>query len=126
MKKTLIKTALHAMDNAYVPHSKFKVGAALLTKSGNIYGGCNIENASFPLTCCAERVAIFKAISAGEQQFKAMAVIADTGEVISPCGACRQVMAEFFTDDVNIYLCNVAGKTEQTTIQTLLPFSFQL
>lgn len=91
-----------------------------------MYGGCNIENASYSLTCCAERVAIFKAISAGDTNFKAMAVVGDTEDVISPCGACRQVMAEFFKEDVTIYLSNLKGLVEVTNITKLLPNSFQL
>jgi len=126
MRDKLIREATKAREKAYVPYSSFKVGAALLSKSGNIYTGCNIENASFSLTCCAERTAIFNAISQGEREFMEMAVIADSKEPISPCGACRQVMAEFFRENVNIYLTNVSGKTKQTSIKELLPYTFTL
>ena len=89
----LIEVAKEYRENAYVPYSKFKVGAAVLTKSGKVYGGCNIENASYPVTNCAERTAIFKAVSEGEKELVAIAVVADTEDPCSPCGACRQVMA---------------------------------
>lgn len=126
MKEKLIFNAKQAREKAYTPYSSFKVGAAVLTSSGNIYSGCNIENASFSLTCCAERTAIFKAISEGEDQFEAMAVIADSEGAISPCGACRQVMAEFFDKDTQIFLTDISGDTKITTINELLPFSFNL
>ncbi|PXW88848.1 cytidine deaminase [Pseudogracilibacillus auburnensis] len=126
MKEKLIEEATKARENAYVPYSSFKVGAALLANSGKIYSGCNIENSSFSLTCCAERTAIFKAISEGEKNFQAMAVIADSKGAVSPCGACRQVMAEFFTEDVTIYLTNLTGKTKEITVAELLPYSFKL
>lgn len=126
MKDQLIEEAKLARDKAYAPYSKFKVGAALYTKTNNIYHGCNIENGSFSLTCCAERTAIFKAISEGETEFLALAVVADTGEEVSPCGACRQVMSEFFNDDVEIYLANLSGKVKKTKISQLLPFQFKL
>src|SRR5699024_12554629 len=104
MEDELIKKAKQAREKAYVPYSKFKVGAALLGKSGTIYTGCNIENSSFSLTCCAERNTIFKAISDGEKSFEKMAVIADTTDAISPSGACRHVMVDFITTDTNILL----------------------
>lgn len=126
MKTQLIKAAEQAREHAYIPYSTFPVGAALLTESGKIFSGCNIENASFGLTCCAERVAIFKAVSEGETDFKALAVIGDTEEAISPCGACRQVMAEFFTEDVRIFLANMKGNVSSTSIAALLPYSFRL
>ena len=123
--KILIDLAKKARDKAYVPYSKFPVGAALKSKSGNIYTGCNIENASYPLTCCAERVAIFKAISVGETDFLEMAVIADTNRPVPPCGACRQVMSEFFHSSMPIYLSNLNDKIKIVTMEELLPFSFQ-
>lgn len=122
----LIKEANQARENAYVPFSTFKVGAAVKTKSGRVYTGCNIENSSFSLTCCAERTAIFKAVSQGEREFTDIAVIADTEEVVSPCGACRQVMAEFFTDEVGIYLSNLNGAVKRTTLEEILPNYFKL
>lgn len=123
---TLIEKAKKAREEAYAPYSKFKVGAALQTKLGKVYTGCNIENSSYSLTCCAERVAIFKAISQGEREFMNIVVIGDTEEPISPCGACRQVMSEFFNDDVVIYLANLQGKIKETRISELLPGSFSL
>ena|SRR5699024_10063640 len=122
----LIEQAKEAREHAYVPFSKFKVGAAVRTQSGNVYFGCNIENSSFPLTCCAERTAIFKAVSQGEREFTDIAVIADTEDVVSPCGACRQVMAEFFTDEVGIYLSNLNGAVKRTTLEEILPNYFKL
>lgn len=126
MKEQLIQEANEAREKAYVPYSHFKVGAALYTKSGKIYHGCNIENSSFSLSCCAERTAIFKAVSEGETEFTALAVIADTEEPVSPCGACRQVMSEFFSDDVAVYLANRSGKVQTTSVSELLPFGFRL
>lgn len=126
MTKELIERAQKALEFAYVPYSKFQVGAAVKMKSGNIYTGSNIENASFSLTCCAERTAIFKAVSEGETDFIAIAVIANTHDPVSPCGACRQVMAEFFTEETRIYLTNNEAKVQETTLSTILPFYFKL
>jgi cytidine deaminase len=97
--KPLIKEAIVSREKAYVPYSNFKVGAAVLTEDGNIYSGCNIENASFGATNCAERTAIFKAISEGHRKIKAIAVIGDEQNFTFPCGICRQVMVEFAYDD---------------------------
>jgi cytidine deaminase len=121
----LIRDAVKMKENAYIPYSKFPVGAAVLAKSGTIYTGCNIENASYPLTCCAERVAIFKAVSAGDQEFLEMAVSANTTRPVPPCGACRQVMAEFFPPTMKIHLINKEEKVQTVTVEELLPFSFQ-
>src|SRR5690625_4515831 len=123
-QEELIKTAMTARDKAYTPYSKFKVGAALLTKSGKIYTGCNIENAAYPVTLCAERVAIFKAISEGETEFSALAVVADTERPVPPCGSCRQVMSEFFTEATDIYISNLQLDIKETTLEEILPFSF--
>lgn len=122
----LYEAAVEAMKQAYAPYSKFRVGAAVETKNGNIYTGCNIENSSYSLTCCAERVAIFQAIAKGEREFKQLVVTAETDEPISPCGACRQVIAEFFDENVPITLYNKDGKKQQTSILALLPFTFTL
>ncbi|WP_100010824.1 cytidine deaminase [Lentibacillus sediminis] len=125
MNKTeLLQEAIQIRERAYVPYSNFPVGAALLTKSGKLYTGVNIENAAYPVTCCAERVAIFKAISQGETDFSEMAVAADTKRVASPCGACRQVMSEFFAQDMKIHLTNLNGDSKTVTMEELLPFSF--
>ncbi|MEN6514838.1 MAG: cytidine deaminase [Fervidobacterium sp.] len=118
----LIGIAKDVMKNAYVPYSNFKVGAALLTKSGKVYTGVNIENSSFGLTNCAERTAIFKAISEGEREFETLVVVADTEEPVSPCGACRQVMSEF--GDFEVVLTNLNGDIIQTSVNQLLPYSF--
>lgn len=121
----LIAEALQAKEQAYAPYSKFSVGAALRTHSQKIYTGCNIENAAYSMTCCAERVAIFKALSAGEKNFVEMAIVADTKSPISPCGACRQVMSEFFKPTVSIHLTNRDQLVKTVTIADLLPFSFK-
>lgn len=124
-KEQLIQEAKQTREKAYVPYSKFPVGAALLTKSGQVYTGCNIENAAYPVSCCAERVAIFKAISEGVYDFLEMAVVADTKEHVSPCGSCRQVMSEFFDKSMPIHLANLNDAVETTTMEALLPFAFQ-
>lgn len=124
-KDELIEEAIKIRDKAYVPYSKFSVGAALLTKSGKLYTGCNIENAAYPVSCCAERVAIFKAIADGEKEFLEMAVAADTKRPVPPCGSCRQVMAEFFDQKLNIHLTNLNKEIKSISVENLLPFSFQ-
>ena len=124
MKIKMIEEAKQAYDKAYAPYSKFKVGAAVKTKDGSIYHGCNIENASYSATCCAERVAIFQAIANGENQFTEIAVVANSEKPVPPCGICRQVMQEFFSNDVKIYLSNLSGNIEETTIAKLLPYPF--
>ncbi|QDR80932.1 cytidine deaminase [Sporomusa termitida] len=118
----LVKSALKAREKAYAPYSNFKVGAAVLGASGRIYSGCNIENAAYGLANCAERTAVFKAISEGETEIVAIAVAADTPEPVSPCGACRQVMAEFNIE--KIILVNLRGRQRTHTLAELLPFSF--
>lgn len=123
-KDQLIKEALEARTQAYTPYSKFQVGAALLTKNNKLYHGCNIENASFGLTNCAERTAVFKAVSEGEKEIQAIAICADTEGPVSPCGACRQVMAEFCDENTKIYLTNLNGNTVETSINELLPGFF--
>lgn len=118
----LINEAKKAREFAYAPYSKFKVGAAVLTVSGKIYTGCNIENASYGLCNCAERTAIFKAVSEGEREFAALAVIADTKKPTAPCGACRQVIAEF--NIPKIILANVKDAHMVLSLAELLPYSF--
>jgi cytidine deaminase len=123
-KNMLVEKAIEAMGKAYVPYSKFQVGAAIITNNDKVYLGCNIENASYGLTNCAERTAIFKAVSEGNTEIKAIAVVGDTEGPISPCGACRQVIAEFATDDTKIYLANLNGVVKETTISEILPGYF--
>lgn len=123
-KERLIQAALEARDQAYVPYSKYKVGAALLTKEGKIIQGCNVENASYGLSNCAERTAIFKAISEGERDFAGMAVAVYGKKAASPCGACRQVLREFFSPDTEIILVNEDGKGLVATMEQLLPGAF--
>jgi cytidine deaminase len=119
----LIAAALTARENAYAPHSNFRVGAAVRAKSGRIFSGCNVENATYGLTLCAERVAIFKAISEGERGFDAVAVVADTDSLTPPCGACRQIIWEFCGDS-EIILSNLHGKTEHHRMAALFPKPF--
>ncbi|TFB23999.1 cytidine deaminase [Filobacillus milosensis] len=123
-REELVKQATDMLNEAYVPYSKFPVGAALLTKEGKVYRGCNIENAAYPVTCCAERVAIFKAISEGEREFKALAVIAKTNRPVPPCGSCRQVMSEFFDEKMPVYISNKDQEIKEVQVKDLLPFSF--
>ncbi|QHJ71503.1 cytidine deaminase [Planococcus halotolerans] len=123
-KEQLLEQAIAARENAYVPYSKFPVGAALLTSDGKVYLGCNIENAGYSLTNCAERTAMFKAVSEGDRTFTALAVSADTEGPVSPCGACRQVLAEFCAPDMPVYLTNLKGDVQDTTISELLPGAF--
>ncbi len=121
----LIKIALKAREKAYVPYSHFKVGAALETKDGRVYEGCNVENASYGLTNCAERTAFFAAMADGCRpgDFVKLAVVGQTEDVISPCGACRQVISELGSD-CEIVLANLEGKMLKTNIQNLLPGAF--
>ena len=118
----LMDCAIKARENAYSPYSHFAVGAALLCEDGTLFEGCNIENASYGLTNCAERTAIFKAVSEGHVTFKALAVVADTEGPCAPCGACRQVVAEFKIPI--IIMGNLMGNVKIVTIEELLPFSF--
>ncbi len=118
----LIARAQAAQERAYVPYSRFRVGAALLTQSGRIFTGCNVENASYGLTNCAERTAIFKAVSEGEKEITALAVVADTDDYCVPCGACRQVMTEF--GDFPVIQTNRAGAYQISSVADLLPAAF--
>ena len=116
-RNRLAEEAILAKENAYAPYSQFRVGAALLTKSGKIYRGCNIENAAFSPTNCAERTAFFKAVSEGETEFEAIAIAGDTGDYLYPCGVCRQVMMEFC--DPETFRVILAQSVEQYRILTL-------
>ena len=120
----LMELAIEAREQAYVPYSNFKVGSAVLAKDGRVFTGCNIENAAYGPTNCAERTAIFKAVSEGVRDFVALAVVADTTAPVTPCGVCRQVMAEFFTSETPIYLGNLQGDFIPTTLGELLPGAF--
>ena len=120
----LIKEAGKAREKAYVPYSKFPVGAALLTKDGKVYHGCNIENAAYSVVNCAERTALFKAISEGDKEFSMLVVTADTDRPVPPCGACRQVIAELCSKDMKVVLANLKGDTKELTVEELLPFAF--
>jgi len=120
---TLIAAARAARENAYAPYSNFRVGAALRASSGRIFGGCNVENASYGLTVCAERVAIFKAISEGERGFDAIAVVTDAGKLTPPCGACRQLIWEF-CGDIPVVLTNLQGAVEVHPMRELFPRPF--
>ena len=119
----VIAVAKQARENAHAKFSNFKVGAGLRAASGKIYGGCNVENATYGLTVCAERVAIFKAISEGERKFDAIAVVTDTGALTPPCGACRQLIWEF-CGDVPVVMSNLAGKVEIIRMRDLFPKPF--
>ena len=120
---SLITIAKQARENAHAKFSNFKVGAGLRTNSGKIYGGCNVENATYGLTVCAERVAIFKAISEGERKFNAIAVVTDTESLTPPCGACRQLIWEF-CGDVPVVMSNLRGKVEVVRMRDLFPKPF--
>lgn len=122
-KEELIKKAKEARKKAYTPYSHFPVGAALLTKEGKVFTGANIENASFSLTNCAERTAIFKAVSEGYRQFEALAVVADSERPISPCGACRQVINEF-AEDMPVIMTNLKGDVLELKSSELLQGAF--
>lgn len=120
----LIEEAKIAMEKAYVPYSKFKVGAALVTDEGKIYHGCNIENAAYSMTNCAERTALFKAYSEGDRKFSLLVVVADTDRPVSPCGACRQVISELCPQDMKVVLTNLKGDIKELTVEELLPGAF--
>ncbi|MFD0771374.1 cytidine deaminase [Bacillus sp. CGMCC 1.60114] len=123
-KKRYIEEATKMLSKAYIPYSKFPVGAALVTKEGKIYTGCNIENASYGLCNCAERTAIFKAVSEGERDFSYLVVTGNTDGPISPCGACRQVIAEFCDPQMPVLLTNQKGDEKEVTVESLLPGGF--
>ena len=121
--ENLIKLATEARENAYAPYSRFKVGAALLALNGRVFTGCNVENATYGLTVCAERVALWKAVSEGEREFVAVAVVADGERPPSPCGACRQLLWEF-CDDIEVITANLRGGRQSYHLSELLPYPF--
>jgi len=123
MSHALISAALKTRENAHAPFSRFKVGAAVEDVDGRIFTGCNVENATYGLTVCAERIAVFKAISEGARKFRRVAVIADTDVLTPPCGACRQILWEF-CGDIEIVLGNLNGKTEKVQLAQLFPRAF--
>ena len=125
VRQNLIDRARRAREHAYAPYSNFKVGAAVLTATGEIFSGGNIENASLGATVCAERVAIFAAVAAGCRDLIALAVIADTPDPVAPCGLCRQVLAEF-NPDCPVLLANTAGRWRLANLKELLPLAFRL
>jgi cytidine deaminase len=122
-QEALVEAARQARENAHAPYSNFRVGAALRATSGRIFGGSNVENATYGLTVCAERVAIFKAMSEGERGFDAIAVVTDTDTLTPPCGACRQLIWEF-CGDVPVILANLKGKSETLQMRELFPKPF--
>jgi cytidine deaminase len=122
-KDLLIEAAKQARENAHAPYSNFRVGAALRSTSGRIFGGCNVENATYGLTMCAERVAIFKAVSEGERGFSAIAVVTDTEVLTPPCGSCRQLIWEF-CGDIPVSMANLKGKIEVMQMRELFPRPF--
>ena len=124
VRQQLLDRARRAREHAYAPYSRFTVGAAILTATGEIFSGCNIENASLGATICAERVAIFGAVAAGCRALTALAVIADTPEPVAPCGLCRQVLAEF-NPDCPVLMANLAGRTRLANLKELLPLAFR-
>ncbi len=119
----LVQTARDAMENAYAPYSRFRVGAALVTRGGQIFTGVNVENASYGLTVCAERVAVFKAVSEGRRDITRMAIVSSSGEHTYPCGACRQVLNEF-GKEIRVVVADGAGNVVNIPLSDLLPHSF--
>ncbi|SEN89294.1 cytidine deaminase [Amphibacillus marinus] len=120
----MIKEAIEARKKAYTPYSKFKVGAALRTINGQVFHGCNIENAAYSMANCAERTALFSALAHGENVFDLLVVVADTDRPVSPCGACRQVISELCDPEMPVILTNIAGDRLETTVAELLPGAF--
>ena len=124
-RDALVAAAAAAREKASAPYSHFHVGAALLCDDGRVFGGCNVESASYGLTCCAERTAVFKAISEGVRGFRAVAVVTGADEPTSPCGACRQVLWDQCRD-IAVVMATTGGKREETTLAALLPRAFEL
>lgn len=127
-RQQLIAHAMEARERAYVPYSQFKVGSALLDRLGKVHFGCNVENAAYGPTNCAERTALFRAIADGEpaRSFQAIAVVGDTAQPITPCGVCRQVLIELCAPDMPVYLANLQGEVSVTTVAELLPGAFTM
>jgi len=125
MDKELILKAREVQKQAYAPYSKLKVGAALLSKSGKIHTGCNVENASYGLSICAERAAVFKAIAYGDKEFDSILIITDTENPVTPCGACRQVLTEF-NPELDVIMVTKSGKKEKRSLSELLPLAFNI
>ena len=127
-KKDLFNTAKDAMNQSYAPYSNYNVGAALLCKNGNVYKGCNVENASYSLTNCAERTALFTAIANGENEFEAICIVGGKNGVITdyamPCGACRQVLSEFCDEDFKVYVGINENDIKEFKLSELTPYSF--
>lgn len=121
--RELVTIARHAQQRAHAPYSHFPVGAALLTSKGRIYTGCNIESSSYSLTICAERTAIFKAVSEGERKFKAIALVSNDPEFTPPCGACRQVLWDL-AGNIDVVMANPKGKVKTIKLKQLLPHAF--
>ncbi len=124
----LVRSAYEAAENAYAPFSKFRVGAAILTDDGSVFTGCNVENSSYGLTICAERNAVFSAVAEGHRKIKAVAIAVKSDAIPYPCGACRQVIAEFADVDCPVYVASAGDPPgiEKTTIGSLLPYMFRL
>jgi cytidine deaminase len=123
-EKQLLEEAVKAREFAYVLYSKFQVGAALIAKDGKVFHGCNIENASYGMTNCAERTALFKAYSEGVTQFDTLVVVTDTDRPVPPCGACRQVISELCAPEMEVILTNLKGDIQRTLVKDLLPGAF--
>ncbi|MFP7295638.1 cytidine deaminase [Neobacillus niacini] len=123
-EKQLLEEAAKAREFAYVPYSNFQVGAALAAKNGKVFHGCNIENASYGMTNCAERTALFNAYSEGVTQFDTLVVVADTEGPVSPCGACRQVISELCDSEMEVVLTNLKGDIQRILVKDLLPGAF--
>lgn len=124
MKNELINKAMSARDSAYAPYSGFKVGAAILCGDGTVVTGFNIENISYPATMCAERTALYSALSQGKKDFKAIAVIGSSNEPCYPCGICRQVLSEFCDKDFIFYICSDDGTCTEKTFNQIMPYTF--
>jgi cytidine deaminase len=125
-KEELLAAARLVREKAYAPYSNFRVGAAILSADGRIFTGCNVENASFGLTCCAERNAVFAMVATGERNIREILVLGDSDDFLPPCGACRQVLAEFAAPSTVVHMGNRAGVCRDTTVADLVPFLFRL